>query len=205
VRTAAAIEDILTSSERVTESQPGRSFSVLSNPEFLAEGTAINDTRESPVIRICKVLLEEGAILQILDPKLNQQQIAQDLGQQSRHGEGSWQLVADVHQAASGADPLVTGAILIALLVVGVMAQLLVRQLDLAVKEALRRRAQRHGRSMEEEARVILARALASDHDADPETHGLGTRMAALFEDAGLEEPIGEWRGQAARPAGFEP
>jgi antitoxin FitA len=28
------------------------------------------------------------------------------------------------------------------------MAQLLVRQLDLAVKEALRRRAQRHGRSM---------------------------------------------------------
>jgi plasmid stability protein len=85
------------------------------------------------------------------------------------------------------------------------MAQLLVRQLDLALKEALRRRAQRHGRSMEEEARVILARALTSDHDTDPETHGMGTRMAALFEYAGLEEPIGEWRGQAARPAVFEP
>lgn len=85
------------------------------------------------------------------------------------------------------------------------MAQLLVRQLDLAVKEALRRRAQRHGRSMEEEARVILARALASDHDSHPETPGLGTRMAALFGDAGLDEPIGEWRGQAARPAVFEP
>ena len=41
------------------------------------------------------------------------------------------------------------------------MAQLLVRQLDQAVKEALRRRAQRHGRSMEEEVRVILAQALA--------------------------------------------
>jgi hypothetical protein len=29
--------------------------------------------------------------------------------------------------------------------------------------------------------------------------------MAALFVDAGLDKPIGEWRGQAARPAGFEP
>ncbi len=47
VRTAAVIENILTSSERATESQPGRSFSVLSNPEFLAEGTAIADL-ESP-------------------------------------------------------------------------------------------------------------------------------------------------------------
>ncbi|HHG2224691.1 MULTISPECIES: hypothetical protein [unclassified Synechococcus] len=34
------------------------------------------------------------------------------------------------------------------------MAQLLVRNLDVSVKEALRRRAQRHGRSMEEEARL---------------------------------------------------
>ncbi|EAQ75976.1 hypothetical protein WH5701_14256 [Synechococcus sp. WH 5701] len=36
----------------------------------------------------------------------------------------------------------------------GLMAQLLVRNLDVSVKEALRRRAQRHGRSMEEEARL---------------------------------------------------
>jgi hypothetical protein len=36
------------------------------------------------------------------------------------------------------------------------MAQLLVRNLDPAVKEALQRRAQRHGRSMEEEVRLIL-------------------------------------------------
>ena len=47
VRTAAVIENILTSSARASESQPGRSFSVLSNPEFLAEGTAIADL-ESP-------------------------------------------------------------------------------------------------------------------------------------------------------------
>lgn len=65
-----------------------------------------NDTRESPAIRICKDLLEEGAILQILDHKVNEQQIAQDLGLPASHGEGSWQLVADVLQAASGADAL---------------------------------------------------------------------------------------------------
>ena len=61
-----------------------------------------NDTRESPAIRICKDLLEEGAILQILDPKVSERQMALDLGQAA--GDGSWQQVADVHQAASGAD-----------------------------------------------------------------------------------------------------
>ena len=39
------------------------------------------------------------------------------------------------------------------------MAQLLVRNLDVGVKEALRRRARSHGRSMEEEVRLILAQA----------------------------------------------
>jgi len=65
-----------------------------------------NDTRESPAIRICRDLLEEGAILQILDPKVSERQIALalDLGQTA--ADGSWQQVADVHQAASGADAL---------------------------------------------------------------------------------------------------
>ena len=35
-----------------------------------------NDTRESPAIRICKELLEEGAVLQIVDPKVSEQQLA---------------------------------------------------------------------------------------------------------------------------------
>ena len=30
---------------------------------------------------------------------------------------------------------------------------------------------------------------------------GLGSRMAALFADAGLEDPISEWRGVDAIPA----
>ncbi|MEX1317165.1 MAG: plasmid stabilization protein [Synechococcaceae cyanobacterium] len=73
----------------------------------------------------------------------------------------------------------------------GAMAQLLVRNLDPAVKEALRRRAERHRRSMEEEARVILRRAVESD-DRPPRSVGLGSRIAALFADAGLDQPLAE-------------
>ncbi|QPN59110.1 hypothetical protein H8F24_13590 [Synechococcus sp. CBW1002] len=45
VRTAAVIQQILWSADSAgaADDQPARSFSVLSNPEFLAEGTAIAD------------------------------------------------------------------------------------------------------------------------------------------------------------------
>lgn len=85
------------------------------------------------------------------------------------------------------------------------MAQLLVRQLDPAVKESLRRRAQRHGRSMEEEARLILTQAVAREEEPGLCSPGLGSRMAALFSGAGLEAPIPEWRGVESVPAPFEP
>ena len=65
-----------------------------------------NDTRESPAIRICRDLLEEGAILQIIDPKVSERQMALDLGQPPGEGEGEWQRVAAVEQAARGADAL---------------------------------------------------------------------------------------------------
>ena len=65
-----------------------------------------NDTRESPAIRICRYLLEEGAVLQIVDPKVSESQMARDLGQPVGAGEGSWQQVPEVQQAAIGADAL---------------------------------------------------------------------------------------------------
>lgn len=43
------------------------------------------------------------------------------------------------------------------------MAQLVVRELDQAVKERLRRRAAEHGRSMEAEVRDILTRAVTPE------------------------------------------
>jgi len=43
VRTAEVIKNILKSAELQENNQDGTSFDILSNPEFLAEGTAIND------------------------------------------------------------------------------------------------------------------------------------------------------------------
>ena len=58
-----------------------------------------NDTRETPAIRICGDLLEEGAQLAIYDPKVSAAQIAADLGT----SEG-WQMVDAPLEAAQGAD-----------------------------------------------------------------------------------------------------
>ena len=60
-------------------------------------------------------------------------------------------------------------------------------------------------RSVVEQVGVILAQAVARDASASSHTPGLGSRMAALFADVGLEEPISEWRGVEPVPAPFEP
>ena len=83
------------------------------------------------------------------------------------------------------------------------MAQLLVRNLEDEVKTRLRRRAARHGRSMEEEARAILRAAAEQDAALPPEA-GLGTRIAARFAGLGLTGEIDELRGQAAVAARFD-
>ncbi len=81
------------------------------------------------------------------------------------------------------------------------MAQLLVRNLENQLKVRLQRRAKRHGRSMEEEARDILRNALREE---DSPAAGLGTDIAALFSETGLREDIAELRGHAVTPAIFE-
>ena len=69
-----------------------------------------NDTRESPAIRICADLLEEGAQLAIHDPKVEVQQMARDLKQQpafqadALSGTGSWANARSVEDAVTGAD-----------------------------------------------------------------------------------------------------
>jgi plasmid stability protein len=81
------------------------------------------------------------------------------------------------------------------------MAQILVRNLENQLKARLQRRAKRHGRSMEEEARDILRNALREEETA---AGGLGTDIAALFRETGLQEDIPELRGHAVAPAEFE-
>jgi len=80
------------------------------------------------------------------------------------------------------------------------MAQLVVRNLESDVKERLKRRAERHGRSMEEEARRILRDAVKSE--ATGKT-GLGSRIARHFSRVGLNEDVAEFRGHPVRPARF--
>lgn len=82
------------------------------------------------------------------------------------------------------------------------MAQLLIRKLDDDVKENLRRRARRHGVSMEEEARSILRGELLKP---EPEGPGLGTRIAALFRDIpDNDEPFERELSGPFRPADFD-
>ena len=65
-------------------------------------------------------------------------------------------------------------------------------------KIRLQRRAARHGRSMEEEVRDIL-RNVVKDQDAA--AGGLGTEIASLFANVGLEEDIPELRGYQTQSA----
>lgn len=62
------------------------------------------------------------------------------------------------------------------------MTTLTIRALDAEVKAALRRRAADHGRSMEAEAREILAAAVR--HGQEDE-QGLGTRIHQDFAEIG--------------------
>ena len=81
------------------------------------------------------------------------------------------------------------------------MAQLIVRNIEENVKNRLRQRALRHGRSMEAEIRDILRNAVASD-SIECE-RGLGQRIANRFKDIGLEESIKELRDWQARIPDF--
>ncbi len=70
------------------------------------------------------------------------------------------------------------------------MASIIIRNLEEGVKTRLRVRAARNGRSMEEEARVILRRAVG--RRPAPE-EGLGTALQELFEPLGgveLDIPV---------------
>jgi plasmid stability protein len=80
------------------------------------------------------------------------------------------------------------------------MAQFIVRHLEDDVKARLKRRAQRRGRSMEEEVRQILRNAA---NEEDRSVRKLGSRIAARFKKAGLTADLPELRGQPARSAEF--
>lgn len=79
------------------------------------------------------------------------------------------------------------------------MAQLVVRKIEAAVKTRLQHRAQRNGRSMEEEVRDILRNAV----NEDIPTGGLGSEISRLFAKVGFDSEIPELRGHEVKPATF--
>ena len=81
------------------------------------------------------------------------------------------------------------------------MAQLVVRNLEKAVKAKIQRRAKRHGRSMEEEVRDVLRNLADVDEASD---RGLGTEISRLFSRVGIRSDIAELRGRNIKPASFE-
>jgi len=81
------------------------------------------------------------------------------------------------------------------------VARLVVRNLEAGIKLRLQRRARRHGRTVEEEVRVILRDAAREE---EIPARGLGTEIASLFRKCGLETDIPELRGQGIKPASFD-
>jgi len=81
------------------------------------------------------------------------------------------------------------------------MAQLIVRNLEEEVKTRLRKRASRHGRSVEEEVRDILRNATKAE---GKHKGGIGSAMSRLFQDVGLRQDIPELKGMSPRQTGLE-
>ena len=82
------------------------------------------------------------------------------------------------------------------------MAQLVVRNIENAVKTRLQLRARRHGHSMEEEAREILRSAV---NEEDLPAVGLAAEISGLFTKIDLDRDILELRGYGLKPPSFEP
>ena len=83
------------------------------------------------------------------------------------------------------------------------MANLTMRNVDEAVKERLRLRAARHGRSMEAEARRILSEAVAVDRD-EPEPN-LAEAIRRRFAPLGGVDLVLPPREFVDEPPSFDP
>ena len=81
------------------------------------------------------------------------------------------------------------------------MAQFVVRHLEDDLKSRLKRRAKRHGRSMEEEVRHILRNAAKEENKP---VARLGSRISARFRSAGLTTDLPELHGQPVQSADFD-
>ena len=66
-----------------------------------------NDTRESPAIFICKQLLNEGAIVRIHDPKVDEAQISFELGDLGKENSLNWSFSHDLANIFDNVEAIV--------------------------------------------------------------------------------------------------
>jgi len=75
------------------------------------------------------------------------------------------------------------------------------RNLEESVKLRLQRRAQHHGRSLEEEVRNILRKAAGEDEERSV---GLGTKLASVMQGSEIKLEVEELRGNPVEAASFD-
>ena len=95
--------------DRISKIVVEKLFGTLTNKKLGILGFAFkkntNDTRESPAIKICRNLLEEGAKLLIFDPKANPKQIRQDLNNKNENDQNI-QICNSVYEISEGVDAI---------------------------------------------------------------------------------------------------
>ena len=104
-------------SNRITEIIVNSLFGTLKDKKIAILGFAFkantNDTRESRAINICTSLIDEGAILQIYDPRVTKEQIAKELNSSPRDSQkisdnkGSWIKSKSINDSFDNIDAVV--------------------------------------------------------------------------------------------------
>ncbi|HEX3071109.1 MAG TPA: toxin-antitoxin system [Thermoanaerobaculia bacterium] len=82
------------------------------------------------------------------------------------------------------------------------MPQLVIDGIEDEVLKKLQQRAERNGRTLQEEVREILRNAVRSERSTPV---GLGTQLMAIFSGVGVDEEIEELRGYPVEPIELDP
>ncbi len=104
-------------SERIQNVILSKLFGTISGKKISILGFSFkantNDTRESPAIKICKGLLEEGCKLNIYDPKVKKEKIQDNLGipeldpNKNDSGIGGWEYSKSIIDSAKNSDAII--------------------------------------------------------------------------------------------------
>ncbi len=100
---------------RISKTVVEKLFGTISGKKIAILGFSFkantNDTRESPAIKICRELLEEGGKISIYDPKVSLNQIKSDLGLEkynlNNSFDGSWKFENSIIEASRNADAII--------------------------------------------------------------------------------------------------